>query len=125
MYLEKIRLVNSGFRRACLQCCVLAKIILLVLMTPSFLHAHENAKDIVPIDHLIKTYYENHDIKFVLDPRVKAKINMVGIDLSQISQANLIDILLLHSFMAKTKEGVVYIFPQHLSEYMGEGFTPW
>jgi hypothetical protein len=74
---------------------------------------------------LLKFVLKNHDIKFVLGHRVKAKITMLGIDLLQISQAGLIDVLLLHSFVAKTQEGVVYIFPQHINEYIAEGFTPW
>ena len=97
-------------------------ILSIFLLTSSMAMAHERARTQIPIDHLIEKYSEIHGTKFVLDPRVKAKVNIVGLDLEELSQTNLMDILLIHTFTALEKEGVVYILPISAADYLNSEF---
>ena len=87
-------------------------------------YAHDDVGEVVPLDHLIAKYSEVNGTKFVLDPRVRAKVNLVGFKLEEITQTNLIDILLIHNFIAYEKEGVVYVLPRaaadSISSQIGE-----
>ena len=93
-------------------------IFLLVFLTTNTLYAHDAAKEVIPIDHVIEKYSEIHGTKFVLDPRVKAKVNLVGLSLNELTQTNLMDILLIHSFTAYEKDGVVYVLPRAAADYI-------
>ena len=91
-----------------------------VFLFSKFLSAHEDVGEVIPIDHLIEKYSENHGTKFVLDPRVKAKVNIVGFSLDEINQTGLMDILLIHNFIAHEKDGVVYVLPRAAADFFGE-----
>ena len=90
----------------------------LVVLFSSSLDAHDTARDVVPIEHIIEKYAEIHGTKFVLDPRVKAKVNIVGLSLEEITQTNLMDIFLIHTFTAYEKDGVVYVLPRAAADYI-------
>jgi type II secretory pathway component GspD/PulD (secretin) len=61
--------------------------------------------------HIIESYSNRTGTKFVTDPRVKARVNMIGLDIEEVTQTNLMDIFLIHNFTAYKSEGVVYVVP--------------
>jgi len=96
-------------------------------LNTSYAFSHEpKFSDRTDIIHIIESYSQRTGIKFVIDPRVKARVNMIGLDIDEISQSNLMDILLLHAFTAYEKEGVVYVIPQAVAHYIeSEGSEIW
>jgi len=67
-----------------------------------------------PLEDLLEGYSEANGTKFVVDPRVKANVKLVGIDRKNINAATLIGILNVHGFVALTSNGVVYVVPEVL-----------
>ena len=45
---------------------------------------------------------------------------MVNLDIDELSQTNLMDILVIHSFTAYERDGVVYVLPQAAMDFLGE-----
>jgi len=106
------------------------KIIIVVIvigLNASFAFSHEpKFSDRTDIIHILESYSQRTGVKFVADPRIKARVNMIGLDIDEISQNNLMDILLLHAFTAYEKEGVVYVVPQAVAHYIeSEGGEVW
>ena len=100
-------------------------LISLILLNTDTATSHEpKFSDRTDLGHIIASYSEREGIKFVLDPRVKARVNMIGLDINQVSKTNLIDIFLLHSFTAHEKDGVVYVLPQTVADNLGEKLGP-
>lgn len=85
--------------------------------------SHDSSADVAPIDHLFKKYSEIYGTKFIFDPRVRAKVIMVGVDQEYLTQANLMDILRIYNFTAYEQDEIVYVLPQpaadHLSQELG------
>lgn len=76
-------------------------------------NAHEPSfSEQADIKQVIKAYADRTGTKFVLDPRVMAKVNMIGVDINELSQTNLMDILLVYGFTAFERDGVVHVLPQ-------------
>ncbi|MBT8077530.1 MAG: hypothetical protein KJO31_03095 [Gammaproteobacteria bacterium] len=101
-------------------------LILLSLVTSGLVLGEEcTAKD-PPLVDVIREYSEATGTKFILDPRVRAKVNIVGRDKLHIDSATLIGILLIHGYSAFDSGGVVYVVPSvvgtELAEKLGE---PW
>ncbi len=81
--------------------------------------AHEaTSSDRIDIIHIIDSYSKRTGAKFVTDPRVKARVNVVGLDLDELSQTNLIDILRIHAFTAYERDGVVYVLPSVVADHL-------
>ena len=102
------------------------KIILLSILFwyTSNVIAHEIEDDRISIDHLLAKYSELNNTKFVTDPRVKGRVKVIGLKLEEITQSNLIDILVIHNFIATEKDGVVYVLPRNAADYLGDEVGP-
>ncbi len=64
-----------------------------------------------PITQLIATVARATGKKFLLDPRVRADVSLVGISPSSVSYAELLTILRLHGFAAVEAGGLVQVVP--------------
>jgi hypothetical protein len=84
--------------------------------------AHDCDSYETPLVDLLNQYSEAHETKFILDPRVRARVNLVGIETESINSAMLIGILNMHGFTALTKDGVVYVLPFPVAEASGDKF---
>jgi len=86
----------------------------------SLAHAHEpKFSERTDILHIIQSYSDRTGVKFVTDPRVMARVNMIGLDIDEVSQTNLMDILLIHTFTAYERNGVVYVLPIIAADHLG------
>jgi len=75
-----------------------------------------------PLLDLLNQYTETYGTKFVVDPRVRANVNLVGIETDNINSGVLIGILNMHGFTARTKDDVVYVMPFPVAEASGDKF---
>jgi len=80
--------------------------------------------DRTDLNHILESYSERTGVKIVTDPRVKARINMINLDIDELSQTNLMDILVIHAFTAYERDGVVYVLPQAAMDFLGEKVGP-
>jgi len=85
-------------------------------------NAHQCRSYETPLLDLLNQYTETYGTKFVVDPRVRANVNLVGIETESINSAILIGILNMHGFTALTKDGVVYVMPFQVAEVSGDKF---
>ena len=88
--------------------------VLLLLMAPSI--AASQSQDSIEIVDLIKGYSEIHDQKFILDPRVRSTVMMIGIEIEDIDYSMLIKIFKVHGFDAIESDGVVYVVPTAVAD---------
>ena len=88
-------------------------------------YAHEpKFSDRTDLNHILESYGERTGVSFVVDPRVKARVNMINLDIDQLSQTNLMDILVIHAFTAFERDEVVYVLPQSAMDSLGERAEP-
>ena len=78
------------------------------------------AVDRPDIQKVIDHYSNRTKTKFVIDPRVRGKVNMVGLKLDEIGQEDLNNILLVHNVVAYKKGDVVYIVPIQIEAAKGK-----
>lgn len=92
-----------------------------VLLMISFsVNAHEpEYSERTDIIHILQSYSDRTGVKFVTDPRVKARVNMIGLKLEDLDQTDINKILLVHSFVAYEKSNVVYVIPSVLEKEFG------
>lgn len=82
--------------------------------------------DRTDIIHILDAYSERTGVKFVADPRVKARVNMIGLKMEDLDKTDLVKILFLHTFVAYEKSDVVYIIPKSIeSEYGKQLGVKW
>ncbi len=67
----------------------------------------------VDVIGLITSFSKSSGMKFVLDPRVMAKIKLVGFDVIEMDFETLAKILWVYQFVAIESDGVVYVLPNH------------
>ncbi|MHB8815351.1 MAG: hypothetical protein ACYDAE_19055 [Steroidobacteraceae bacterium] len=65
----------------------------------------------VPLDSLITTVARNTGMRFVLDPRVRAEVTLVGEDPSSVTYDELLTILNTYGFVAVKTGGYVVVTP--------------
>ena len=70
----------------------------------------------VDIEELLSSYSERTGTKFVLDPRVKGKIETIGAKPGDIDQESLIKILKMHNFATIEGKNFIYVVPQNIVE---------
>ena len=104
--------------------------IALMLLSPFLLahyaHAEECKLSRYPLAELIEQYSTSTGTKFILDPRVMAKVHLVGIDELHIDSATHIGILHVHGYSAFWKGGIVYVVPDVVGRaHPGEYGEPW
>ncbi len=85
-------------------------------------NAHQCRAYETPLLDLLNQYAEAYGTKFIVDPRARANVNLVGIETESINSAILIGILNMHGFTARTKDGVVYVMPFQVAEASGDKF---
>lgn len=97
-------------------------LIISIGFVPGMTNADECETSTSPLVDLLDHYSKANGTKFVVDPRVKAKVTLVGIDSSELDAATLIGILNIHGFTALTSNGVVYVMPDVVAEENGDKF---
>lgn len=75
-----------------------------------------------PLVELLDQYSKAYDAKFIIDPRVRQKVTLIGIQTDSINSSMLIGILNIHGYTAKTKDGVIYVLPSPVAEVSGDRF---
>jgi len=88
----------------------------------SLANAHECESSEARLIDLLNQYSDSYGTKFVVDPRVRAKVSLVGIQTESINTAMLIGILNMHGFAALTSDDVVYVMPYKVAEASGDKF---
>jgi type II secretory pathway component GspD/PulD (secretin) len=101
-------------------------LVILILAVCCFASTNVNADNcnttLEPLVDLLNLYSEATGTKFVIDPRVQATVNLVGIDTSTLDAETLIGILNIHGFTALTSKGVVYVMPDVRANEAGDKF---
>jgi hypothetical protein len=101
-----------------------AVILLSVSYVPA--SAEDCAHDLPPLVELIEEYSQASGVNFILDPRVSARVSIVGRDTLFIDSATLLGILRVHGFEAYEANGVVYVVPETSGNVIGaELGQPW
>ena len=97
-------------------------VVLVILVFCSSAYPQSKSKDDlwVPIETIISSYSERTNTKFALDPRVSAKVKLIGIDIDRIDRPTLTKILLLHSFAVIESGDVTYVLPLQVAEGFAE-----
>ncbi len=67
--------------------------------------------DGIPVAQLVAAVAKSSGKKFVIDPRVRANVSMVGISPSSVSYAQLLEILHVYGFVAAEQDGLVLVVP--------------
>ena len=65
----------------------------------------------VPVAELIAAVAKRTGRKFLIDPRVRANVNLVGFSPSSVSYAELLTILHVYGFVAVEQGGIVSVVP--------------
>jgi general secretion pathway protein D len=73
----------------------------------------------IPIAQLLATVAKSSGKKFIVDPRVRAEVSLVGINPSSVSYAQLLEILQVHGFVAAEQGGVVLVVPDANARTLG------
>lgn len=96
--------------------------LLVALGLVSLAEAHECPTIDAPLLALLGEYSEHHGTKFIVDPRVRAKVTLIGIDTKSIDASQLIGILNIYGYSGMIKDEVVYIMPTPVAEASGDRF---
>jgi general secretion pathway protein D len=73
--------------------------------------ASESADEGIPIERIIATVAHKTGKKYLIDPRVRAHVQIIGQDPSNITYSELLTILQVHGFVAVEGGGYVLILP--------------
>lgn len=101
---------------------ILAILFVSLVLIPGVTNGEKCSTSMSPLVDLLNQYSTTNGTKFVVDPRVKAKVTMVGINSSDLNAATLIGILNIHGFTALTSNEVVYVMPDVVAEASGDKF---
>jgi general secretion pathway protein D len=88
--------------------------LLLVFVSSSAAAADENdtgAPTGIPIQKIIDSVSHKTNRRFVVDPRVVARVNLVGQELSHITYNELLTILEVHGYVTFESDGYVIVIP--------------
>ena len=105
----------------CLGAPLVKKIIFIIVLCSiaPLAYSHDSgSSDQLGIGHILESYSERTGVKFVTDPRVSdhMKANMLGLDINELTQTNLIDILISLDIVPYEKDGVVYLHLRQVLE---------
>lgn len=96
-------------------------IVLLGLTSSLAAYSHEpEFSERTDIIHILQAYSDRTGVKFIADPRVKARVNMIGLKLADLDQTDINKILFMHNFVAYEKSDVVYVIPQAVENKLGK-----
>src|ERR1700737_5476911 len=73
--------------------------------------ASESADEGIPIERIIATVAHKTGKKYLIDPRVRAHVQIIGQDPSNITYSELLTILQMHGFAATEGGGYVRVIP--------------
>jgi general secretion pathway protein D len=73
--------------------------------------ASEAKRDGIPIEQVIEAVAKKTSKKFVLDPRVRANVNVYGVSTANIGYTELLTILDINNFSAVEMDGFVHVVP--------------
>lgn len=82
----------------------------------------------IEIGELLQQYAKRSGKKIVVDPRVRAVVELAGFDLNQLTYDQLLAILHVHAFVAMEASGVITVMPDAVSRqlptpvYLDAGF---
>ncbi|MEO1037474.1 MAG: hypothetical protein AAFX44_18090 [Pseudomonadota bacterium] len=98
---------------------------LLILAAP-----HGRAAECVTINSelnaLLDAYAARTDTTFILDPRVRASVKLIGAEIDKLTAKDVDRILILHGFEAYESDGIVYVMPNGLPDFVkGEFGERW
>jgi len=87
-------------------------------------NAHELTRsDRSDINEILDSYSERTGVKFRKHFAIKARVTMIGLEIDELTQTNLMDILFMHAFTAyENNEGEVYVLPTILADTDGAEF---
>jgi len=94
-------------------------IITVLSLIPPLAHPHESvSSDQVGVIHILKSYSQRTGVKFVTDPRIvdRMKANMFGLDVNELTKANLVEMLISLDCIPFEKDGVVFVQLRHVVE---------
>jgi general secretion pathway protein D len=86
-----------------------------LLSTMSAVTASAQVSATVPLTSPIATVAKNTGRKFVLDPRVRANVTLIGQDTSNVTYDQLLTILNIYGFMAADTGGYVQVVPDAMT----------
>lgn len=94
--------------------------VLALLMLPAFAPAQESAPtrdskstrdDGTPMTQIIERFAKRTGKQIIIDPRVRASVDVAGIDLDQVTWDQLLAILDVHNFAAVEHGGLITVMP--------------
>ena len=106
---------------------IVSSIALTVLLAlPTFAVGNECVTTESQIVELLDQYAQKNGTKFVIDPRVRAKVTLVGIDTLHLDAPTLVGILNIHGMVALTANDIVYVMPEVVAGRAGQRYgEPW
>src|SRR5882724_2499943 len=82
--------------------------------------ASESSDAGIPIERIIATVAHKTGKKYLIDPRVRAHVQLIGQDTSNITYSDLLTILQLHGFVAVEGGGYVRVLPDANARQVAE-----
>ncbi|MEM1263701.1 MAG: hypothetical protein AAGH76_14980 [Pseudomonadota bacterium] len=74
------------------------------------------------MEGLLNSFSARTGTKFVIDPRVSAKVNLIGIDTDKLKAKDVDQILFLHGFVAYESDDIVYVMPNNTPDWAQSEF---
>lgn len=98
----------------CLTICALS------VTGPAFAQApsSDSPEDGISIVTLLQNVAGSTDKKFIVDPRVRAHVTLLGMNANKLSYADLHNVLTLHGFAAYESGGLVHVVPSANIRYL-------
>jgi type II secretory pathway component GspD/PulD (secretin) len=105
---------------------LLAVLTISLCIFASLANSEECVTSDTPLLQLLNQYSQEHGTKFVVDPRVRARVTLVGIDISAIDARTLTGVLSIHGFVALTDGELVFVVPDEVAEVSADTYgRPW
>ena len=74
------------------------------------------------MEDLLNSFSARTGTKFVIDPRVRAMVNLIGVDIDKLKAKDVDRILFLHGFVAYESDGIVYVMPNNTPDWAQSEF---
>lgn len=76
------------------------------------------------LDVILSDFAERTGTRFILDPRVRAKVTLIGTEIDALTAKDISRILVLYGFEAYTSDDIVYVLPNGLPDSIKGEFGP-
>jgi len=97
---------------------LLSSLVLVLVSFPVFGQGPACVSDPSDIREVAQAFSSRTGAKFVLDPRVSAKVNTLGIDMDSIDLPVLTSIFNMHGYEVLESRGVLYVVPDSAAPEM-------